>query len=53
MIDQIAFLLAKAEELRDLASREPEVADDLRRIAEECEERAEELRQDRPRGTRA
>jgi hypothetical protein len=53
MIDQVAFLLAKTEELRNLASQEPEVASDLRRMAEECEQRAEELRQDRPRGAAA
>lgn len=49
MIDPIAFLMAKAEELRDLANLMPEVANELRRMAEDCEDRAEELMQDRRR----
>ena len=53
MIDPIAFLLAKAEELRDLAAQLPELANELRRMAEGCEAGAEELEQDRPRGAPA
>ena len=52
MSDPVAFLVAKAAELRDLASQLPEIANELRRMAEDCETRAEELKQDRPRGAR-
>jgi hypothetical protein len=53
MTDPAAFLLAKAEEMRHLANQSPDLANALRRMAEECERQAEELRQDRRRGARA
>lgn len=53
MDDPVAFLLKKAEEFRALASRAPELANELRRLAEECEGAAAELREDRRRGARA
>ena len=36
MIDPIPFLVAKAAELRDLASQLPEIANELRRMAEDA-----------------
>jgi|GraSoiStandDraft_57_1057295.scaffolds.fasta_scaffold1012498_2 HAMP domain-containing protein len=53
MIDPAAFLLAKAQEMRDLADESPDLANALRRMAEECERQADELRQDRRRDARA
>ena len=54
MIDPAAFLLQKAEEIRALAAIAPELANDLRRMAEECREQAAaQLRQDRRRDARA
>jgi predicted phage gp36 major capsid-like protein len=44
------FLLAKAEEFRELASERPELQNELRRMAEECEEEAARLSQERRRG---
>jgi hypothetical protein len=55
MMDSAEFLLKKAEEIRALASIAPELADDLRRMAEECLQAASPLGQDqeRRRGARA
>jgi hypothetical protein len=53
MTDPVAFLVAKAHEMRDLANQSPELSNALRRMAEECERQADELRQDRRRGARA
>ena len=53
MMDPAEFLLQKAEEIRALASIAPELASDLRRMAEECRQAATELRQDRRRDARA
>jgi hypothetical protein len=50
--DPVAFLLNKAEQCRTLALKTPELASELRRIAEDCEKAAEELRQDRRSGAR-
>ena len=47
MNDEIAFLLDVAEQLREIALTEPEVAADLRRLAEDIEATAVELRRDR------
>jgi len=53
MSDHLAsFLLAKAPEMRDFANQMPELASELRRMAEDCEIVAEQLRQDRRRGAR-
>ena len=49
MKDQIEFLYQKAEELRLMAGGAPEVAEKLRRLAEDLEERAADLeREPRP-----
>lgn len=53
MDDSVTFLLVKAEEFRALASRSPDLASELRRMADECERAAVELREDRRRGARA
>ena len=53
MMDPAECLLQKAEEIRALASIAPELASDLRRMAEECRQAATELRQDRRRDARA
>jgi CHASE3 domain sensor protein len=44
MSDPVAFLQQKAEEIRALASASPEIASELRRLAEFIEEQADELR---------
>jgi len=44
------FLLEKAEEFRELASQNPELHNELRRMAEDCEEEAARLNQERRRG---
>jgi hypothetical protein len=44
------FLLEKAEEFRELASQRPELQNELRRMAEDCEEEAVRLSQERRRG---
>ena len=49
MMDPAAFLLQKAEEILALASIAPELAHELRRMAEECAEAATPLGQERPR----
>ena len=49
MADPAPFLLARAEELRQLATRSPEIAFELRRMAEMCEQQADLLRQGSPR----
>jgi hypothetical protein len=46
-MDTEAFLSQKAEEIRAFAAANPELAHELRRMAEECEELAAQLRQDR------
>jgi hypothetical protein len=54
MNDQIAFLLDAAEQLRELALTEPEIAAVLRRMADELEAGAVEFRRDyrqRPRAS--
>ena len=43
--DLIAFLLEAAEDFRRLASQAPDLANTLRRMAEECEAEAGQLRQ--------
>jgi hypothetical protein len=53
MNDDIAFLLDVAEQLREIALTEPAVAADLRRLAEDIEATAVELRRDRRPGPRA
>ncbi|MBV9018389.1 MAG: hypothetical protein JO058_22285 [Alphaproteobacteria bacterium] len=49
----MAFLLTKADEFRRLSLQWPELANELRRMADECEELAAELSEDRRRGARA
>jgi hypothetical protein len=53
MTDPAEFLLQKAAEIRALASIAPELANDLRRMAEECRQAATELTGDRRRGAGA
>lgn len=55
MTDPAEFLSQKAEEIRALASIAPELAHELRRLAQECEQAASPLRQEqeRRRGARA
>ena len=53
MNEEIAFLLDAAEQLREIALTEPAVAADLRRLAEDIEATAVELRRDRRSGSRA
>ena len=48
-MDSRTFLLRKAEEFREVASQVPELQNELRRIAEECEEEADRLSQERRR----
>jgi len=52
MTDPAEFLLQKAEEIRTLASIAPELASDLRRMAEECRQAATPLSQERRRDSR-
>ena len=49
MMDPAEFLLTKAEEIRALASIAPELANDLRQIADECQQAATPLRQEQER----
>ena len=44
------FLLEKAAEFRELASQRPELQNELRRMAEACEEEAVRRAQERRRG---
>jgi hypothetical protein len=53
MTDPAEFLSRKAEEIRALASIAPELASDLRRMAEECRQAATQLAGDRRRGAGA
>ena len=53
MNDEIAFLLDVAEQLREIALPEPAVAADLRRLADDIEATAVELRRDRRPESRA
>jgi hypothetical protein len=53
MMDPAEFLLSKVEEIRALASIAPELASDLRRMAEECRQAATQRTGDRRRGARA
>jgi hypothetical protein len=46
MIDPIKFLLTKADELRALSNWWPDIANDLRRMADECEDEIARLRED-------
>jgi hypothetical protein len=48
MNEEIAFLFEAAEQLRELALAEPQIAADLRRLAADVEATAVELRRDRP-----
>jgi demethoxyubiquinone hydroxylase (CLK1/Coq7/Cat5 family) len=43
-MDEVAFLYESAEQLRELADREPEIASELRRMADEVERHANDLR---------
>jgi hypothetical protein len=43
MTDEIAFLQEAAAELRAIATAAPKIAEDLRRMAEELDEKAAEL----------
>ena len=52
MNEMIAFLLDAAEQLRELALTEPEIAAELRRLAEELEATAVGLRRERRPGSR-
>jgi hypothetical protein len=51
--DWMAFLSKKADELRGFALQWPELANELRRMAEDCEELAAELVKNGRRGARA
>jgi hypothetical protein len=53
MSEEIAFLLDAAEQLREIALTEPAVAADLRRLADDIEAIADELRRDRRPRSRA
>jgi hypothetical protein len=46
MNEEIAFLIEAAEQLRELALTEPQIAADLRRFAADLEATAVELRRD-------
>jgi hypothetical protein len=48
MNEEIAFLFDAAEQLRELALTEPQIAANLRRLATELEASAVELRRSRP-----
>jgi hypothetical protein len=52
-MDPAEFLLQKVEEIRALSSIAPELASDLRRMAEECAEAATQLTRERRRDARA
>ena len=43
MEDDIAFLRRKAEQLRAIAAAEPQLGDNLRRLADELDEMADRL----------
>jgi hypothetical protein len=52
MGDDVTFLLTKADELRQAANLMPDIASELRRMADECEALATKLSQARGRRSR-
>jgi hypothetical protein len=51
MIDHIKFLRTKAVALRDLAQRAPQIAEALRRLADELDAKADGLEQNPDNGS--